>query len=284
MDAGGKGLCYILQGWLDYLEGRVSEQAELVVDSRRIPETRVDSDLEYVYCTEFIVTGDNLSEEVFRNHLAPLGDSLLVAGASGLIKVHIHTNNPGSVLEFALSQGKELQDIKIDNMRFQHNEVMSAPAEEEVQEPSQNGVIAVAAGSGLAEIFKSMGADYVVMGGQTMNPSTEDFLQAIDKVRARQIIILPNNGNVIMAAQQAAEVASPARCRRAFQNYSPGLCCTAQLLSGRARPGEGCRRYGSRDERRQDGAGYFCRQDLSLKTSPLPKAIFWALPTAKLSR
>ena len=208
VDAGGKGLCYILQGWLDYLEGRVSEQAELVVDSRRIPETRVDSDLEYVYCTEFIVTGDNLSEEVFRNHLAPLGDSLLVVGASGLIKVHIHTNNPGSVLEFALSQGKELQDIKIDNMRFQHNEVMSAPAEEEVQEPSQNGVIAVAAGSGLAELFKSMGADYVVMGGQTMNPSTEDILQAIDKVRARQIIILPNNGNVIMAAQQAAEVAS----------------------------------------------------------------------------
>jgi DAK2 domain fusion protein YloV len=209
VDAGGKGLCYIFAGWLDYLEGRaVAPPRDTAAISPGAQGQVEETDLKYCYCTEFIVTGDDLSEEVFRTELEKHGDSLLVVGTSGLIKVHIHTNNPGLVLDFALTQGKELQDIKIDNMRYQHRETIDEPVAPEISsEPKLNGVITVSAGPGLADIFKSMGVDYVVMGGQTMNPSTEDFLQAIAEVKADRIVILPNNGNILMAAQQAAEVA-----------------------------------------------------------------------------
>lgn len=208
VDAGGKGLCYIFSGWLDFLEGRATGAVRVAASQIPIDQGHVEAtDLEYCYCTEFIVTGDDLSEEIFRAQLEKHGDSLLVVGTSGLIKVHIHTNNPGLVLDFALTQGKELQDIKIDNMRYQHNEVIAPPIQETPVEPKLNGVITVSAGSGLADIFQSMGADYVVVGGQTMNPSTEDFVQAIKEVKAERIIILPNNSNIFMAATQAAEVA-----------------------------------------------------------------------------
>lgn len=210
VDAGGKGLCYIFMGWLDYLEGRVSDGLESLdyQQSAAVPE-HVGMDLEFGYCTEFIVTGQNLSEEVFRSGLGSHGDSLLVVGTSGLIKIHIHTNNPGLVLDFALSHGKELQDIKIDNMRFQHRELHSEQPQtpEGVQERKRNGVVAVAAGPGLEEIFKSMGVDYVVAGGQTMNPSTEDMLHAFEHLNTERIVVLPNNSNIIMAAKQAAEIA-----------------------------------------------------------------------------
>jgi len=244
VDAGGKGLCYIFSGWLDFLEGRAVESAPAENDSGHVTSEHVDAtDLEFCYCTEFLVIGDSLSEEVFRNELDNHGDSLLVVGASGLIKVHIHTNNPGLVLDFALTQGKELQDIKIDNMRYQHNEVIASKEREEVpeSEPKRNGVIAVAAGSGLAEIFKSMGVDYVVVGGQTMNPSTEDFLHAVKQVNAQRIIILPNNSNVMMAAKQAAEVAEipvavvPSKTipqgLTAMLNYSPDAEDFSQLAA-----------------------------------------------------
>lgn len=209
VDAGGKGLCYIFAGWLDFLEGRATLSTQDAAPSSSRAQGHVEeTDLKYCYCTEFIVTGDDLSEEVFRTELEKHGDSLLVVGTSGLIKVHIHTNNPGLVLDFALTQGRELQDIKIDNMRYQHRETIAEPVEPEIPaEPKLNGVITVSAGPGLADIFKSMGVDYVVMGGQTMNPSTEAFLQAIKEVKADQIVILPNNSNILMAAKQAAEVA-----------------------------------------------------------------------------
>ena len=210
VDAGGKGLCYIIEGWLDYLEGRSTAQtSELQVDGPLAMEAIDGADLKFNYCTEFLVTGENLNEEVFRQELAHHGDSLVVVGTTGLIKIHVHTNNPGLVLNFALSQGKELQDIKIDNMKYQHRETIDLPAEENrVQsEPRLNGVVTVAAGAGMEEIFRSIGADYVVRGGQTMNPSTEDFLAAIGELNAQRVIILPNNKNIFMAAQQAAEVA-----------------------------------------------------------------------------
>lgn len=205
VDAGGKGLCYIFEGWLNFLEGRIV-QTQFSSAAPVISEQVEVENLEFGYCTEFIVTGENLKEEIFRKELDMHGDSLLVVGTSGLIKIHIHTNNPGLVLDFALSQGKELQDIKIDNMRLQHTEVLTAKQGTVPSEPKQTGVIAVASGKGLEEIFTSMGADHVVVGGQTMNPSTEDFLNAIDKLNAKQIIILPNNSNIILAAKQAAEI------------------------------------------------------------------------------
>ena len=204
VDAGGQGLYYVFEGWLNYLQGRVDGTPLDFERAAPAPQEQVQSDLEFGYCTEFIVTGDNLSEDIFRRELEKHGDSLLVVGASGLIKIHIHTNNPGLVLDFALAQGKELQDIKIDNMKFQHNEVLAQSAS---ANPKLNGVVAVAAGAGMQEIFRSMGADSVVVGGQTMNPSTEDFVQAIGQINAERVIILPNNSNIMMAAKQAAEVA-----------------------------------------------------------------------------
>lgn len=209
VDAGGKGLCYILEGWVDFLEGREFEGTFVpAVDVPAAVEAIDAADLEFSYCTEFLIIGKDLNEEVFRRELCKHGNSLAVVGTSGLIKIHIHTNNPGLVLDFALSQGKELQDIKIDNMRYQHRETLANPPAEAPQaEARLNGVVTVAAGAGMEEIFKSMGADYVVHGGQTMNPSTEDFLQAIKEINAQRIIILPNNKNILMAAKQAAEVA-----------------------------------------------------------------------------
>lgn len=241
VDAGGKGLCYIFEGWLDYLEGRSSTITAPVQGSARTSFEQTESDLEFGYCTEFIVTGENLSDSVFRSGLEDHGDSLLVVGTSGLIKIHIHTNNPGLVLDFALSHGKELQDIKIDNMKFQHRELLTdTPGQSAVGQPKRTGVISVAAGSGLEEIFKSMGVDFVVAGGQTMNPSTEDFLQAIKQVNAERIIILPNNSNILMAAGQAAEVAGkpvavvPTKTipqgLTAMLNYSPEEEDFAQLV------------------------------------------------------
>lgn len=210
VDAGGKGLCYIFEGWMDYLAGRSIEETLVpAADAPAAVEAIDAADLEFSYCTEFLVTGEDLNEDVFRRELCNHGNSLVVVGTSGLIKIHIHTNNPGLVLDFALSQGKELQDIKIDNMRYQHRETLTNPQADAPQaEAKLNGVITVAAGAGMEEIFKSMGADYVVRGGQTMNPSTEDFLQAIEEINAQRIIILPNNKNILMAAKQAAEVAN----------------------------------------------------------------------------
>lgn len=209
VDAGGKGLCYIFEGWLDYLEGRKVVAVEAEVGIEPVTAQAIDAtDLEYSYCTEFLVQGNNLDEQVFRRELSEHGDSLVVVGAAGLIKVHIHTNNPGLVLDFALSQGRELQDIKIDNMRYQHRETLISPEPSVVEPPKLNGVVTVAAGAGMEEIFASIGADYIVPGGQTMNPSTEDFLRAIEEANAERIIILPNNKNILMAAEQAAEVAT----------------------------------------------------------------------------
>lgn len=210
VDAGGKGLCYIFEGWMDYLAGRSIEETLVpAADAPAAVEAIDAADLEFSYCTEFLVTGEDLNEDVFRRELCNHGNSLVVVGTSGLIKIHIHTNNPGLVLDFALSQGKELQDIKIDNMRYQHRETLTnSQADAPQAEAKLNGVITVAAGAGMEEIFKSMGADYVVRGGQTMNPSTEDFLQAIEEINAQRIIILPNNKNILMAAKQAAEVAN----------------------------------------------------------------------------
>lgn len=208
VDAGGKGLCYIFQGWLDFLQGRQTvEDYVPAVEGPAYHEGVDEGELEYKYCTEFLLLGDDLDEEVFRRELGKQGDSLVVVGSSGLIKIHVHTNNPGLVLDFALSQGSELQDIKIDNMKYQHREILALAPEPPPAEAKLNGVVTVAAGQGMVEIFKSIGADYIVPGGQTMNPSTEDFLQAIKETNAQRIIILPNNGNILMAAKQAAEVA-----------------------------------------------------------------------------
>lgn len=212
VDAGGQGLIYFLQGMV---EG-VAQEKELSLDFYRAPRPSQSMgqafdniQLEYQYCTELLLSGKDLDSNDIKDHLAPLGDSMLVVGEDELIKVHIHSNHPGKVLETCLQWGS-LSDIKINNMLEEtHEHLLLLNGEEPEKEPEESakkiGVVAVAAGEGMNRILDSLGVDQVVWGGQTMNPSTEDLLQACNCIRAENVIILPNNGNVILAAQQVQQ-------------------------------------------------------------------------------
>ena len=222
VDAGGQGLLCIFEGFLKGLDG---QPADYVSDSlpaaaeplaRQEGITRIDGVLVNKYCTEFLVLGQNLDPDHVRRTLESKGESMLVVGDERVVKVHIHTDHPGEVLDFCASRG-DLSDIKIDNMQLQNEHYTETHNHEffgnVVEFPNQNngerkniGVVAVAPGKGLADIFMSLGVDYVVLGGQTMNPSTEDLLKAVESVNADAVIILPNNKNVIFSANQVREL------------------------------------------------------------------------------
>lgn len=212
VDAGGQGLIFFLQGMVEGVAQEKELSLELYRDTKPIKtagQVLGDVQLEYQYCTELLLSGKDLDSADIKDHLAPLGDSMLVVGEDDLVKVHIHSNHPGKVLETCLQWGS-LSDIKINNMLEEtHEHLLLLNASQtgtESEAPSKKiGVVAVAAGEGLSLIFDSLGVDQVVSGGQTMNPSTEDLLQACNRIRAESIIILPNNGNVILAAQQVQE-------------------------------------------------------------------------------
>ncbi|WP_432774323.1 DAK2 domain-containing protein [Brevibacillus gelatini] len=235
VDSGGQGLLFIYEGFLRALRGEEhigsEEQAKQPVSPEELDKLISEQhnaqvhmkteDIKYGYCTEFMVhvahsTEPNkkpFSEVLFRSHLDTMGDSLLVVSDDEIVKVHIHAEHPGSVLQYAQQFGS-LHRIKIENMREQHANILKAEeGKKEAQtastagEPLPYGLIAVAAGEGIAKILRSMGVHVVVEGGQTMNPSTEDFMKAIAGLHAQHIIILPNNSNIVMAAQQAAELA-----------------------------------------------------------------------------
>lgn len=218
VDAGGKGLVVILQGALKAAKGETIEKIEDAELERKTPKAFVDGeveddDIEFAYCTEFLIKGDSDKAEEFKQKLIPLGDCLLVVGASGIIKTHIHTNNPGRVLEYASEIGM-LQDIKIDNMRIQHKEklfkdeeVQAAKGKNRVVEPTEEyAFVTVSIGDGLDEVFESLNADYIVKGGQTMNPSTEDLLKGVESTPGKNVFILPNNKNIQLAAEQVKEL------------------------------------------------------------------------------
>lgn len=223
VDAGGKGLVLILEGAYKALTGEeigFVEEDEILKKKaqKQIDFGPADESIKYGYCTEFIINTEYEDIEAFKEKLSPLGDCLLVVGGagSGLIKVHVHTNNPGQALEHAVALGA-LQDIKIDNMRFQHREILfdeeevEAAKEEEIKEEEfaidkKYSFIVVSMGSGMSDVFNSLGVDYIVEGGQTMNPSTEDLLKGVDKVRGENIFIIPNNSNIILAAEQAQKL------------------------------------------------------------------------------
>lgn len=218
VDAGGKGLLMLMEGALEFLLGDVTTIVEKsmsspTVQNVSIKRQRIDTDdIKFGYCTEFIIVTNHQDIEGFRDKLSFYGDSLLVVGADGIIKVHIHTNNPGEVLEKALQLG-ELRDIKIDNMRYQHEEILLKDELRKIEldrgEPEKKYyVISVSTGEGLNELFKSLNVDYIITGGQTMNPSIEDILSAIEKSNAKNIIILPNNSNILLAAEQAKNVSN----------------------------------------------------------------------------
>lgn len=221
VDAGGQGLLCIFEGLLKGLDGApadyVSEGAQAVAEPvRQEGITRIDGVLINKYCTEFLVLGQDLDADHIRRSLETKGESMLVVGDERVVKVHIHTDHPGEVLEFCASLG-DLSDIKIDNMKLQneaytetHNHDFFGNVVEFPHQPNGErkniGIVAVVPGKGLADIFMSLGVDYVVLGGQTMNPSTEDLLNAVERVNADSVIILPNNKNVIFSANQVREL------------------------------------------------------------------------------
>nr|WP_269207076.1 DAK2 domain-containing protein [Streptococcus equi] len=225
VDSGGQGLVFIYEGFLSALNGDYVASEDFKATPANMSEMIkaehhksvaghvATEDITYGYCTEIMVAlkqGPTYVKEFnydeFQGYLSGLGDSLLVVNDDEIVKVHVHTEDPGLVMQEGLKYGSLIK-IKVDNMRNQHEaqvqKIDDGPAKAEAKE---FGLIAVVAGDGLAEIFKAQGVDYIISGGQTMNPSTEDIVKAIEAVNAKQVIILPNNKNIFMAAQSAAEV------------------------------------------------------------------------------
>ncbi len=204
VDAGGQGLLVIMEGFLRYLRG---EKLETEAPPEKVALKTEALEGEYGYDVQFIIKGQNLDVEEIRRELSTMGDSVLVVGDSTTVKVHLHTNEPGTPLNYGIKWGA-LVDIVIENMQEQYREfVLSRETQPAPPKPSRGiAVVAVVPGKGLADVFRSLSTDAIVSGGQTMNPSIEEILQAINSLEAEEVIILPNNPNVILTAQQAAEI------------------------------------------------------------------------------
>lgn len=219
VDSGGQGLMVILHGILEGLKGNVIELGDVVLSTKAeggangaAREDIDTSDIKFGYCTEFIVNLNkeftDKDEEEFKEFLTSIGDSLVCVADDEVVKIHVHTNDPGLAIQRGLTFG-ELTNLKIDNMREEHRERVIKGVDQILESQKQKkkmGVISVSAGSGLTSIFKEIGVDVVVEGGQTMNPSTEDILNAVEHLNAETIYILPNNKNIILAAEQAAKI------------------------------------------------------------------------------
>ena len=231
VDSGGQGLVEVLSGAMDAYLGKEIDMDFTAPEVKMSQNTdnniaSTEADIKFGYCTEFIImlnkTFNIKSELDFKAYLESIGDSIVCVADDDIVKVHVHTNDPGLAIQKALKYGA-LSNLKIDNMRLEHQEKLFKMAEKEknnaaetksnesksveIQEPQKNfGFIAVSVGDGINEIFKSLGVDYIIEGGQTMNPSTADILDAVDKVNAKTIFVLPNNKNIILAANQAAEL------------------------------------------------------------------------------
>lgn len=225
VDSGGQGLVFIYEGFLAALTGEYIASEDFKATPavmteminaehhKSVAEHVATEDIKYGYCTEIMVAlkqgptyVKEFNYEEFQGYLSGLGDSLILVNDDEIAKVHVHTEDPGLVLQEGLKYGA-LKKVKVDNMRNQHDAVLEKDQAVAIsQEEKDFAIVAVCAGDGLADIFKSQGVDYVISGGQTMNPSTEDIVKAIDAVNAKNVIILPNNKNIFMAAQSAAEV------------------------------------------------------------------------------
>lgn len=223
VDSGGQGLVEVIRGAYEAFQGKEIDLTQAVAMSAGSTssgnhssyQAQAEADIKFGYCTEFIImlqkTFNIKMEMDFKAYLESIGDSIVVVADDDIVKVHVHTNDPGFAIQKALKYGA-LSNLKIDNMRLEHQEKLFKMAEqgsketaeeEPVMEKKDTAFIAVSIGDGLNEIFKGLGVDYIIEGGQTMNPSTEDMLNAIEKVNADHIIILPNNKNIILAANQA---------------------------------------------------------------------------------
>lgn len=221
VDSGGQGLMQILRGALDGFLGKEIPVDDIVQPKKTEEPVAMDrsqietANIKFGYCTEFIIMTEQpfteYDEMAFKSFLESIGDSIVCVADEDVVKVHVHTNHPGQAIERALTYGA-LSKMKIDNMREEHQERLIKDAEKIAQQQKEQeakkerkpvGFIAVSVGDGLAEIFKGLGVDYLIEGGQTMNPSTEDVLNAVDKVNADVVYIFPNNKNIILAAEQA---------------------------------------------------------------------------------
>lgn len=239
VDAGGTGLLIILKGMTEALKNDMDiELTDKVEDKQTstVHDGTDDADIKFGYCTEFFIKAkvDDISN--FKNDLAKIGDSMIVVNVDDIVKVHIHTNDPGVVLSKALKLG-ELSKIKIDNMREQHRHILENeyPIEEQVnkeietEEHKNYAFVSVAAGEGLVQIFKDLGSDCVIEGGQTMNPSTQDILSAVNKLEADNIYVLPNNKNIIMSANQAAELSEKNVIVIPTKTIPQGITCLTEF-------------------------------------------------------
>ena len=207
VDAGGKGWLVALEAMLCALRGEdiVAPEGGVEVKEAASFDDFNTEDITFTYCTEFIISRENdMDPEKLRDFLSSLGDSLVLVDDEEIIKVHVHTNDPGKALHEAMDYGSFVT-VKIENMRLQHTEKVMTEAEKspKIAEPEKTfGVVSVCAGDGIADVFGNLGVDRIVSGGQTMNPSTQDILEEVNKVPAEIVFVLPNNKNIIMAAQQ----------------------------------------------------------------------------------
>ena len=231
VDSGGQGLTFVYEGFYDALTGKETVSEEYKPNEKEMDEMvnashhqSVQSqlsteDIQFGYCTEIMLklgagrlVDQKFDYDEFRNHLSEIGDSLLVVADDEVVKVHVHTENPGEVMTYGQHYGSLIK-VKVDNMRQQHETILEndeeeAEAADASVEPSEIAVISISSGAGVATLFKSLGVSYILSGGQTMNPSTEDIVKAIEATKAKNVIILPNNKNIFLAAEQAVEVSA----------------------------------------------------------------------------
>ena len=250
VDSGGEGLMTFIRGALDALKGKATDFTVNTGTATRVVNGSVgaseEEDIRFGYCTEFIIMlerGEDVVESQLKEYLQKIGDCVVVVADDDIVKVHVHTNDPGLAIQKALTYGS-LTSMKIDNMREEHQEKVirdaqkasesaSAPKKEEPRK--ENGFIAVATGDGLADIFRDLGVDYVIEGGQTMNPSTDDVLSAIEQVNADNIFVLPNNGNIILAANQAKNLTEDKEVYVVpSKNIPQGIAAMISFVSGRS--------------------------------------------------
>lgn len=217
VDSGGKGLCIVLKGFMSAMQGEHIDSAVIETGEVALPGDFVDDhdsleEITFGYCTEFIVSHPNedctdSAVVRFRSRLEKIGDCVVVVSDGEVVKVHVHTNDPGKAIQMGLALG-ELDSIKVDNMLEEFRERMEKRLKARQAEQKEFGMVAVSLGDGLASILTDLGVDMIVDGGQTMNPSIDDIIQAIEKVNARTVFVFPNNSNIIMAADQAAQIVS----------------------------------------------------------------------------
>ncbi len=299
VDAGGKGLLTIWQAMLDVMEGKAPEEPEETVSVKKHAESiaigRVDleEEITHTYCTEFIVEKKKDCPDPFklRAYLETIGDCVVVVDDDEIIKVHVHTDDPGLALQKALEFGQFVNEPKpkVENMRIQHagrvREAQNAAQDETYvrAEPEKPfGFVAVAAGAGLENMFRELGVDCVVRGGQTMNPSTEDILKAIHATPAKNVFVLPNNKNIIMAAEQAVSLADRNVCVLQTRTIPQGM--SAMLAFDESLDAEGNRIAMTKAfERVSTGQVTFAARDSELDGHPIKKGEVLALDNGKLA-